>query len=457
MLHRYTHNGGSGRSTAIPVIRAVARWSRRSRHQTSSPLCNFPPVLSCVLSRQPFVDTMTEATPVIRLRKNEERRLKAGHLWIYANEIDTRQTPLKELPAGAACVVEDSRGKPLGRALLSPHSLIAARVYSRDVKQELSRSFFKKRIEQALALRETLFSDPCYRLVYGEADGLPGLVVDRFNDVLVVQTGSGAMEAHLDIIVSALDAVLSPSHIIAKNEAAAREIEGMERYTKALKGELLEEVSLIENGAHFTAPLAEGQKTGWFYDHRTARQKVAPLAKGARVLDVFSYCGGWGVQAALAGAESVTCVDASETAIEYVHRNAEQNGVGDKVGSIQGDAFAAMKQLIADGEKYDLVILDPPAFVKRKKDFKNGLAGYHAINELAMRLVKPGGYLVSASCSMHMPANRLLDVIQSSARHIDRSVQIIGYEGQGPDHPVHPAIPETSYLKSWFCRVNFSQ
>jgi len=398
---------------------------------------------------------MTETT-VIRLRKNEERRLKAGHLWVYANEIDTRHTPLRDLPAGVACVVEDSRGKPLGRALLSPHSLIAARLYSRDVKQELSRSFFKKRIEQALALRETLFEEPSYRLIFGEGDGLPGLVVDRFGDVLVVQTGSGAMEAHLDTIVSALDAVLSPTHIIAKNEAAAREIEGMERYTKALKGDLVDEVSLTENGAHFVAPLAEGQKTGWFYDHRSARQAMAPLARGARVLDVFSYCGGWGVQAALAGAESVTCVDASETATDYVHRNAELNGVADKVGSIQGDAFAAMKQLIADGEKYDLVVLDPPAFVKRKKDFKNGLAGYHAINELALRLIKPGGYLISASCSMHMPADRLLEVIHSSARHIDRSVQVIGYQGQGPDHPVHPAIVETSYLKSWFCRINFS-
>lgn len=397
---------------------------------------------------------MTEPT-VIRLRKNEERRLKAGHLWVYANEIDTRHTPLKDLSAGT-CVVEDSRGKPLGRALLSPHSLIAARLYSRDVKQALSRSFFKKRIEQALTLREQLFDDACYRLIYGEADGLPGLVVDRFNDVLVVQTGSGAMEAHLDVIVSALDAVLAPTHIIAKNEAAAREIEGLDRYTKALKGELLDEISLTENGATFVAPLAEGQKTGWFYDHRAARQKMQALAKGARVLDVFSYCGGWGVQAALAGAESVTCVDGSEIATDYVHRNAQLNGVADTVGSIQGDAFAAMKQLIADGEKYDLVVLDPPAFIKRKKDFKNGLAGYHAINELAMRLVKPGGYLVSASCSMHMPAERLLEVVHSSARHIDRSIQVVGYEGQGPDHPVHPAIAETAYLKTWFCRVLFS-
>ncbi|EKF74804.1 hypothetical protein A11A3_07268 [Alcanivorax hongdengensis A-11-3] len=393
---------------------------------------------------------------VIRLRKNEERRIKAGHLWVFANEIDTRHTPLKDLPAGAACVVEDSRGKALGRALLSPHSLIAARLYSRDVKQELSRSFFKKRIEQALALREQLFDTPCYRLIFGEADGLPGLVVDRFADVLVVQTGSGAMEAHLDTIVSALDAVLSPSHIIAKNEAAARQIEGMERYTRALKGELLDEVSLSENGGNFVAPLAEGQKTGWFYDHRAARLKMQRLAGGARVLDVFSYCGGWGVQSAMAGAESVTCVDASQTALEYVHRNAELNGVADRISSLHGDAFAAMKQLIADGEKYDLVVLDPPAFIKRKKDFKNGLAGYHAINELAMRLVKPGGFLVSASCSMHMPADRLLEVIHSSARHIDRSVQVIGYEGQAADHPVHPAIAETAYLKSWFCRVQFS-
>ena len=398
---------------------------------------------------------MPEPTPILRLRKNEERRLKAGHDWIYANEVDTGETPVKDLPAGAAALVQDARGKSLGRALLSPHSLIVGRLYSRDPEQEPSRSFFKKRIEQALALRETLFSEPGYRLIHGEADGLPGLVVDRYRDTLVMQAGTAGMEAHLDTVASALDAVINPANIVVRNEAGVRELEALPLYTKALKGEVPEEVHLHENGGHFVAPLREGQKTGWFFDHRAARARMAPLAKGARVLDVFAYCGGWGVQAALAGAREVTGVDSSGLALDFMHRNAELNGVGDRLRTLEGDAVAAMKELIADGEKFDLVILDPPAFIKRRKDFKNGLAGYHAINELAVRLVKPGGYLVSASCSMHLPADKLLDVVRASARHIDRALQVIGQEGQGPDHPIQPAMPETAYLKSWFTRLLF--
>ncbi|MGI9575497.1 class I SAM-dependent rRNA methyltransferase [Alloalcanivorax xenomutans] len=398
---------------------------------------------------------MSESTPVIRLKKNEERRLKAGHEWIYANEIDTREQPLKTLPAGGACVVEDHRGKVLGRALLSPNSLIAARLYSRDIRQEPSKSFFKKRIAEALAMRETLFAEPFYRLIYGEADGLPGLVVDRFGDTLVLQCGTAGMEAYLPLLVEALDAVLEPACIVVKNDASVRALEGLPIYVRAEKGELPTVLSLRENGVDFQAPLAEGQKTGWFFDHRAARARMAPLAKGARVLDVFSYCGGWGVQAAVAGAGEVTCIDSSSTALDFVHANAERNGVADKMRTLEGDATAAMKQLVSDGEKFDLVVLDPPAFVKRRKDFKNGLAGYHAINELAVRLVKPGGYFVSASCSMLLPAEKLLDVVRASARHIDRRLQVIGYEGQGPDHPIHPSIPETAYLKSWFSRVLF--
>ncbi|MFP1680675.1 class I SAM-dependent rRNA methyltransferase [Alloalcanivorax sp. C16-2] len=398
---------------------------------------------------------MSQAIPVLRLRKNEERRLKAGHDWIYANEVDSGETPVKDLPAGAAALVQDARGKSLGRALLSPHSLIVGRLYSRDPEQEPSRSFFKKRIEQALALRETLFAEPGYRLIHGEADGLPGLVVDRYRDTLVMQAGTAGMEAHLETVASALDAVINPANIVVRNEAGVRELEALPLYTKALKGEVPEEVHLHENGGHFVAPLRDGQKTGWFFDHRAARARMAPLAKGARVLDVFAYCGGWGVQAALAGAREVTGVDSSALALDFMHRNAELNGVGDRLRTLEGDAQTAMKELIADGEKFDLVILDPPAFIKRRKDFKNGLAGYHAINELAVRLVKPGGYLVSASCSMHLPADKLLDVVRASARHIDRALQIIGQEGQGSDHPIQPAMPETAYLKSWFGRLLF--
>lgn len=399
---------------------------------------------------------MLESTPILRLRKNEERRLKAGHEWIYANEVDTGQVSPKTLPAGAACRVEDSRGKVLGRALLSPHSLIVARLYSRDPKQEPTRSFFKKRIEQALALRETFYPKPFYRLIYGEADGLPGLVVDRFGDTLVMQIGTAGMEAHLETLVSALDAVLQPHAIVLKNDAAVRELEGLPLYVRALKGEVPESIALEENGARFEAPLRDGQKTGWFYDHREARARMAPLAKGARVLDVYSYCGGWGVQAALAGASDVTAVDSSSLALDYMHRNAELNGVAERLRTIEGDATTALKQLALDGEKFDLVILDPPAFIKRRKDFKNGLAGYHALNELAVRLIRPGGYLISASCSMHLPADKLLDVMRASARHIDRGLQVLGYQGQGPDHPIHPAIPETAYLKSWSARVSFN-
>lgn len=396
---------------------------------------------------------MTDPVPVIRLKKNEERRLKAGHLWVYSNEVDTGRTPLKELPVGGEAVVEDSHGKPLGRAMVNPHSLICARLFSRSPKQTLSKSFLKKRIEQAVTLRERLFPANSYRAVFGEADGLPGLVVDRYGDVFVLQTGTAGMEAVQDQVAEALDALYSPSAIVAANQAGVRELEGLERYTRALKGELPETVSLEENGIAFRAPLAEGQKTGWFYDHRAARRRLEPLVAGGRVLDVFSYCGGWGVQAACAGAASVTCVDSSATALAHARDNAGLNKVADKVQTLEGNAFDLLKAQAEAGEKYDVVILDPPAFIKRKKDYKNGLTGYRTINELALRLINPGGFLVSASCSMHLPGDKLLDVIRGGARHVDRHAQVFAHEGQAEDHPFHPAIPETRYLKSWFVRV----
>ena len=397
---------------------------------------------------------MTQTSlPTLRLKKNEDRRLRGGHLWVYSNEVDISATPLKELPAGGEVVIEDHRGKPIGRGYGNPHSLICARLYSRDVKQALSKTFLKKRIEQAVSLREKLFPGACYRAVFGEADGLPGLVIDRYRDVFVIQTGTAGMENVLPLIADALNSLYQPDAIIARNESSIREMEGLETYTRALHGDMPVTLALEENGIGYTAPLGDGQKTGWFYDHRAARRRIMPLAREARVLDVFSYCGAWGVLAAAHGAADVTCVDSSASALGFVHLNAEANGVAGRVRSIEADAQTAMKELAANAERFDLVIIDPPAFIKRKKDFRNGLAGYHAINELAMRLVSPGGVLVSASCSMHLGRDQLLDVVRASGRHIDRHVQVFASEGQAEDHPIHPSIPETAYLKTWFARV----
>ena len=393
------------------------------------------------------------SVPVLRLKRGEERRIRSGHLWVYSNEVDTAATPLKPLTPGGEVVVEDSRGKALGRAYANPHSLICARLFSRDPNQSLDRAFLQKQIAQAISLREQLFEGGCYRAVFGDGDGLSGLVIDRFNDTFVIQSGTAGMDAVLDDIAAALDHLYQPKNIVVKSESAVREQEGLAPMVQALKGELPVEVQLRENGVDYYAPLEEGQKTGWFYDHRAARRRILPLVAGARVLDVFSYCGAWGVLAAARGAESVTCVDSSARAMEFVQRNAQLNGVAERVTGMQMEANAAMRELILQGQRFDVVIIDPPAFIKRKKDFKNGLAGYHAINELAMRLVEPGGMLVSASCSMHLSRDQLMDVVRSSGRHIDRFVQVFASEGQAEDHPVHPAIPETEYLKSIFARV----
>ncbi|MDF1821042.1 MAG: class I SAM-dependent rRNA methyltransferase [Alcanivoracaceae bacterium] len=389
----------------------------------------------------------------LKLKRGEERRLRAGHVWVYSNEVDVQATPLTDLAPGQEVQLVDQKGKSLGRAYANPHSLICARLYSRKPKQAFDRAFIAARIKDALALRETLIGVRFYRLVFGESDGLPGIVIDRFDDVFVIQSGTAGAEQVQDIVADVLKEQFEARAVVARNESAVRELEKLPLYTRALIGEMPDEVSVDENAVKYLAPLAAGQKTGWFYDHRSARKRLIPLVQGKRVLDVFSYCGAWGVLAAAHGASEVTCVDSSELALDYVHKNAALNGVDERIRSIQGDAFDVLKALLADGEKFDVVVLDPPAFIKRKKDFKKGLQGYHALNELGVRLVQPGGMLISASCSMHLRSDQLLDTVRSAARHNDRQVQVFASEGQGEDHPVQPAIPETSYLKSWFTRI----
>lgn len=391
--------------------------------------------------------------PLLTLKPQADRRLKLGHLWIYSNEIDVDKTPLRDLVMGQQVVVTTHAGKPLGVALVNPNGLICGRLVSRDEKYPLDKSLLVHRIKQSLALRQMAFDEPFYRLIYGDADLLPGLVVDRFGDYLVVQIASAGMELVKDHIIAALVQVLEPGGILLSNEHSARALENLPEYTQVAYGDVPQKVELIENNARFMAPVQGGQKTGWFYDHRVNRAQLQQYVQGKRVLDVFSYIGGWGIQAAVAGAREVYCVDASEAAIDAVLENAQLNGVEDRVAGIQGKAIDVLKELIAADERFDVVVLDPPAFIKKKKDQKAGEAAYRHINELGMRLLGRDGLLVSASCSMHLGKDTLLEIVRAAGRHLDRHVQIIGQGGQGPDHPVHPAIPETDYLKAVFARV----
>ncbi|UZJ60715.1 class I SAM-dependent rRNA methyltransferase [Pseudomonas sp. KU26590] len=391
--------------------------------------------------------------PSLRLKPNADRRLRNGHLWVYSNEIDVAATPLNGFAPGAQAILEAAGGKPLGIVAMSPQNLICARLLSRDVKLPLDKSLLVHRLNVCLSLRERLFDKPFYRLVYGDSDLLPGLVVDRFGDILVVQLASAAMEQLKDDVLAALIQVIKPSGILLKNDSAARDAEGLNRYVETAFGLVPEWVALEENGVKFEAPVMEGQKTGWFYDHRMNRARLAPYVKGKRVLDLFSYIGGWGIQAGAFGASEVFCVDASSFALDGVERNAALNGFAEKVTCIEGDVFEALKELKAAEERFDVIIADPPAFIKRKKDMKNGEGAYRRLNEQAMRLLSKDGILVSASCSMHLPEDDLQNILLTSARHLDRNIQLLERGGQGPDHPVHPAIPETRYIKSITCRL----
>ncbi|NPA72199.1 MAG: class I SAM-dependent rRNA methyltransferase [Gammaproteobacteria bacterium] len=390
----------------------------------------------------------------LRLKKNEDRRIKQGHVWVFSNEVDIVATPLKSFEAGQQVIIEASNGKPLGMGFVNPNTLICARVLSRSPKLELNMKFLKKRIQAAQDLREMSFDKPFYRLVFGDSDGLPGLVIDRFGDVFAVQITTAGMEVVKDDIVQIIDNLYHPQAIVMKNDTQSRKLEGLALYEEVVLGEMPDELIIEENDTKFSIPVEGGQKTGWFYDHRMARGRLQTMVKGKRVLDVFSYLGGWGVAAANAGAEEVTCVDSSEFALDGVDTNAALNGVAEKLVTIQGNAFDVLNALRADGQKFDVVIVDPPAFIKRKKDFKKGSEAYRRINEIAMRLLEKDGILVAASCSHHMTRDNLLTAVQSAARHIDRNVQLFEQGHQGPDHPIHPAIPETEYIKTLFFKVS---
>lgn len=389
--------------------------------------------------------------PILFLRKGAERRLRAGHLWVYSNEVDTRRTPLTEFRPGDQAGLRASNDKPLGTVFVNPHALICGRLISRNPSQGMTPQRLTERMEIALAVRERLFDKPFYRWVFGDSDGLSGLVVDRFGDTVVVQISTAGMERMKEAIVRAVQRLVHADAIILKNDGKMRKVEGLDTYVEQAHGPEAGLLQVEENGVRFEVPLAGGQKTGWFYDHRMNRQRLQAYAPGKRVLDVFSYVGGWGLQAACAGATQVTCVDASATAIDAVHHNAKINGL-DNIETIQGDAFEALRALADEKEKYDIVVLDPPALIPRRRDQKAGEQAYARLNQLGLRLLERDGLLVSASCSMHLSREKLIDIIRSSGRKVDRFVQLLEQGHQAPDHPVIPGIPETDYIKSCFVR-----
>jgi len=390
--------------------------------------------------------------PVLTLKKNEERRLLAGHLWVYSNEVDTRKTPLPTFEPGGAIDIQSSTGRSLGTGYINPHSLICARLMTRRHGAVFDEDFFVQRLQTALALREALYRQPYYRLVYSEGDGLPGLIVDRYGEVLVMQLTTAGMERCKAEILGALHRVLDIKGVLLRNDAPVRELEQLDSTVETL-GEVPACVQIEEGGIRFEVPLGEGQKTGWFFDQQGNRLAMHKYVAGRRVLDVFSYIGAWGLQAARAGATEVCCVDSSSPARELLQRNAVANGLEASIQVEGGDAFEVIGALQARKRRFDVVMVDPPAFIKRRKDIRSGEKAYHRLNYQALQLLEPGGFLISSSCSMHLAAERLQQILLQAARDSGRRLQILERGFQGMDHPVHPAIAETAYLKTLFCRV----
>jgi 23S rRNA (cytosine1962-C5)-methyltransferase len=380
--------------------------------------------------------------PTIRLLPRHDGRVRGGHPWVFSNEI-AMDAAARALPSGSIVELEDARGVALATAYFNPRTLIAARVLDAP-GTTIDRAFWQARLAAALRLRERLFDRPFYRLVHAEADRLPALVVDRMGDVLSVQANAAGIDRALDDILAALTELLNPRAILLRNDSPVRALEGLPEETRLASGSLDAPVEIEENGCRFRLDLRQGQKTGWFYDQRANRAFVAAFARGGRVLDVYSYAGGFALAAARAGAREVIAVDRSAGAVEAIAANATLNGL--RVETVRAEAFAELER--REGEQFDVVIVDPPAFIKSKKDTGAGLRGYAKMAKLAAPLVAPGGILFAASCSHHAELGAFTQAIADGLRQAKRTGRILQTSGAGPDHPVHPLLPETAYLKA---------
>jgi 23S rRNA (cytosine1962-C5)-methyltransferase len=386
----------------------------------------------------------TTTHPVLRLRKNQDRRVRAGHPWIFSNEIDGIEG---DPPDGAIVDVVDSRGAYLGRGYVNRHSLIAVRLLTR-ARDEIDAAFFRKRIARALAYREELFPGAhTYRLVSSEGDFLPGLTVDRYENVLSVQVTTLGIEQRLQMVIDALLELLDPRVILLRNDVPLRKLEGLPLETRVAFGEYEPPVTIDVDGLKYHVDPLAGQKTGFFLDQRVNRRLLAGRVTGARVLDLFAYSGAWGLEALRAGAESCLFVDGSESALSLARDNVDLNGFGERAQYHVEDVFAALPRMVDARERYDAVVLDPPALVKSRARLAEGLKGYRELNRRAMSLVPENGWLFTNSCSFHVSPEDFLRVLGEASRDARRPFRFVQWGAQSPDHPVRLAAPETSYLK----------
>lgn len=386
----------------------------------------------------------------ILLRKNQERRIRAGHPWVFSNEIWKKPEGL--LP-GEVVEVMDSRGHYLGTGFYNGHSLISIRIFSRR-HRDLDSAFISEAVARADGLRQSLYpGSRHYRMIYGESDGLPGLVVDRYGDQLVMEIQSLGLDLRRDLIVAALQESFKPASIYERSDSYSRQLEGLKPSVGVRHGRFEPEVELEENGLRFRANLEHGQKTGWYFDQRENRLVVRQFAAGARVLDCFCHTGGFALNAGRGGAASVLGLDISEKAIEHCRVNAGLNGLEAICSFERADVMQVLKQKAEAGERYDLVILDPPAFAKNRKSVEAALKGYKEINLRALQVLKPGGILISCSCSHHIEDEPFRVMLVDAARDAKRQLVLLEFRHQAKDHPVLMAMKETQYLKCAVMRV----
>ena len=392
---------------------------------------------------------------LVTLKKGEGRSLKAGGAWIFDNEIES---VMGNFDDGDIVLVHDFDGYPLGRGFINRHSKIRVRMLTRNIDQEINEAFFAKRLRDAWEYRKKTVDISSCRIVFGEADFLPGMVIDKFSDVLVFQALALGIDRYKELLIRILREILQEDGIwihgvYERSDAKEREKEGLSKVSGFFDGKFDTDVEIVENGVRYLVDVKDGQKTGFFLDQKYNRLAIQRLCKDAKVLDCFTHTGSFALNAGIAGASSVLGVDASELAIKQAEKNAELNGLSDRVRFMNRDVFALLPELEKQGENFDIVILDPPAFTKSRSSVKNAVKGYREINLRGMKLVKDGGFLATCSCSHFMDYELFTKTIAQAARNVHVRLRQVEFRTQSPDHPILWAADESYYLKFYIFQV----